>query len=746
MNNLLKINVFLLCVLPFSILGANTQAPHTVSGKVLFSYTDPAAETVFLAGDFNGWDAKRNPMERDNKGTWTITIPLPVGFHQYKFVVDGEWLPDPSNPAKVMNNYGEFNSTFYLDSEGVVELRTRVADEKAGLEAVGGKGKVYLALVWHQHQPYYLDASRDQLIAPWVRTHTTKDYYDMTAMLVEHPDIHLTVNLTPVLLHQLERWYVERLAPYYDRENNRIRAEAFLDQWEGKTDPWVDLMFTETADFTAEQEDLLYRNEWSCFSISHVIMNRFPEYRALREKPVETFTLQDKRNLKCWFWLANFDPDFLRAPVKLVTGDVVDLSDLVREEPGNIWFQTRPFSEADANRLVAEFYKIAVAVIPVHRALQYDPYTFSGQVELITTPYFHPILPLLDDIHSGKSDEDQAPDSVHFSFPVDAGFQVAKAVEAWRKWFGRSPTGMWPAEGSVSEAALEHFTEQGIQWVATGDGVLHRSRPEGNKADKPYYYQTADGKKINLFFRDTHLSDMIGFRYQRWQPEEAADDLIRLILENAPADKDDSVLLTILLDGENAWEWYVNDPDAKQFLHLFYQKLGEQQALGKIITVTPSEYLLGNPERGITPQAYGNERRLSHLFPGSWIRADFSTWVGEAEENRAWWWLNRVREDVEKTIGSPRWVITETGKTLDYLRVWDAMFAAEGSDWFWWYGDDQNTGSGDSRWDMLFRNHLHQVYKELNLEGFNITPVKIPSLMEGESAESGEDGAMAPGK
>lgn len=141
MNNLLKINVFLLCVLPFSILGANTQAPHTVSGKVLFSYTDPAAETVFLAGDFNGWDAKRNPMERDNKGTWTITIPLPVGFHQYKFVVDGEWLPDPSNPAKVMNNYGEFNSTFYLDSEELLNFAREWRMKRQDLKLLAGRGK-----------------------------------------------------------------------------------------------------------------------------------------------------------------------------------------------------------------------------------------------------------------------------------------------------------------------------------------------------------------------------------------------------------------------------------------------------------------------------------------------------------------------------------------------------------------------------------------------------------------------------
>ncbi len=719
------------------------------NGEVIFSLTSADAESVFLAGDFNGWGTTDTPMRNDGKGNWQIKIPLSVGFHEYKFIIDGEWTHDKSNPATVLNNYGQPNSVFYMNSLGEVELRAPSNNDNLNIDSrQTGEGFIYLSLIWHQHQPYYLDASKDQLVGPWVRTHTTKDYYDMTAMVAEFPDIHVTVNLTPVLLRQLEKYYVDRLKEFYNEIDNRINASAFLDRWKGKTDPWVDLMFKETADFDTEDDDYLFRDEWSCFSISRVVMDRFPEYAALREKSVDKFTVEDKRDLKCWFWLANFDPDFLTGAVELIDGSVVDLSDMVKTKSGPHWVRGRHFSEDDANRMVAEFYKIARAVVPIHRKLKYNAKKHTGQVELITTPLFHPILPLLIDAKAGMSESDQAPPDLDFQWEKDARVQIWFALDDHSSRFSVQTLGMWPAEGSVSQGVVDLIAVKGydVQWLATGDGVLGKSLPKGMSANTPYQVSGKSGKSIAVFFRDTHLSDLVGFKYQRMQPNDAADDLIRQILSKAPSSKEDTVQITILLDGENAWEWYEYDADAKQFLRSFYRKLSDLQVDGKLLTVTPAEYLNGNPKRKVTAHPVEALPMVEKLWSGSWIRADFSTWIGEAEENRAWQWLARTRKILEEfVISNPKISMFKPNSSL-LSGVFTAMFAAEGSDWTWWYGKDQNSGEGDARFDMLFRNHLIEVYKELKRAGCDVDVPDIPSLLDMGDDGKKSSGAMAPGE
>lgn len=728
--------LWMLMVVP-ACMAAKAGPPTMSDGIVHFAYDAPDADAVYLAGTFNAWDGTALAMEQDEDGLWRADIPLSVGFHEYKFVVGDSWLPDPANPASVTNNYGESNSILYVNAVGEVELRTNEGETDTE-EMPAGEGTVYLALVWHQHQPYYYDASADALIAPWVRTHITKDYYDMTSMLLEHPDIHVTMNLTPVLLRQIDEIYVKRIGPFLNREKNRINSVNFLTEWAGRTDPWIDLMLKDTEGFTEDENAYLFRNEWSAFSISRVVMARWPEYLALRDKPRDQFTVADKRDLKCFFYLANFDPRFLRGPVELVTGETVDLSDMVNEAEGPFWTLDRHFTEDDANRLVAEMVKIAEAIIPLHSAMMYDPAERTGQVEVTTTPYFHPILPLIENLHSGKSDSDQAPDSIQFAYPDDAAWQVELAAKAYQDWFGAPATGFWPAEGSVSQEVIDHFAMYGIQWLATGDGVLRKSMPEGMDADRPYSVRGPNGGEVAMVFRDTELSDLIGFAYQRSEPETAAEDLINRILAKAPEKKDDAMLLTVLLDGENAWEWYEQDPDAIEFLTAVYRKLGEMQEAGRIITVTPAEYLAGNPERNVPAHPVDSLDKIEALWPGSWIRADYSTWVGEDEENRAWAWLAKVRQDVDRILpGFNR---------SEYPGVWNAMGAAEGSDWFWWYGVDQNTGEGDTRWDRLYRAHLRQVYIELREAGFEVQTPEIPSLMDSGDVSDEAGGAMSRGQ
>ncbi len=682
-------------------------------------------------------------MQRQEHGIWRIAVSLEPGYHEYRFVVDGTWIADPTNPATTKNNYGEDNSVFVLGEDGSLEFRSsEEGDNVTTGERPQRDGTLYLALLWHQHQPYYLDAEADQLVGPWVRTHTTKDYYDMTAMVRDYPDIHVTVNLTPVLLTQIQTYYVERLGEFYNEETNRIDTDGFMAEWRGKTDPWIDLMFIPTDDFGVEEHEYLLTNLWNAFGMSQVQMDRFPEYAALRDLEPDEFTLQQKRNLKCWFFLAHFDPDFLRGPVELVTGLTVDLSDMISEEDGEIFRRGRDFSEDDANRLVAEAYKIAAAIVPLHASVAYNAETNEGQIEIITTPYFHPILPLINNIHAGQTSSDQAPEALTFGFPEDARRHVDLAVDEYRRLFGDSPRGMWPAEGSVSTEVLPLFADAGVEWVATGDGVLNRSLPIDLEPYSPY---VVDGQEdIAVIFRDTHLSDLLGFRYQQYEPEEAAEDFIRQLLSQAPEEEGSTRFLAVILDGENAWEWYARDMDAKRTLNEIYRLLSELYEEGTIVTVTPSEYIHGNPSRDIPAHPLEELPRIEEMWPGSWIRGDYSTWIGEEEENHAWYWLETVREDLINTVGPwPEPTDQLRPRHLGALSAWRALLAAEGSDWFWWYGDDQNAPGGDQLWDELYRAHLRQVYRFMQSGGYDIEMPDIPCLLVDPDRQTDEDGQGA---
>jgi alpha-amylase/alpha-mannosidase (GH57 family) len=733
--------IFVICLLTSS---AFCQPVVTYDG-ILFTFSASEAEVVHLAGDFNNWDPLNGPMEKVTDSLWTITVRLEPGHYQYRFVVDGQWMYDPMNPATMLNPYGEPHSVFHYKLDGTIAY---VAYEPGEVEITSDEyssagGTLYLAIVWHQHQPNYVDASKDQLIGPWVRTHATKDYYDMTAMLEKYPNVHVAVNLTPVLLMQIEEYYLNRLRPYYDAQNNRILADAFLERWKGHTDPWIDLMLTPTSEFGSEEEYFLYGSDWNCFGISQVQISRFPEYQALRDKPREDFTLQDKLDLKCWFYLAHFDPSFFWGAVQLATGETVDLRDMIEETSSNVFERSLPFSEGDANRLVAESIKVMDAILPLHRQMIYKPDSHQGQIEVTTTPFYHPILPLIFDSRTGDRKGDAYP---YFRKPRDAQIHARQAAESYREWFGQQVYGMWPGEGAVSQEVIPYYAQSGVKWIASGDGVLSKSTPKGMPLYSPYRCQGPDGSDVAMFFRHTALSDYIGFKYQAYDGEEAADDLIRKILSHRP-EVDQQRLLTIILDGENAWEWYRRDIDAKKLLNTFYRKLEALYQTKQVVTVTPIEYIEGNLERGVPSHPIASLPRINKLHAGSWIYADFSTWIGEKEENVAWQWLARVRKDLERTAGKYKTLPGNPTHPQQLVELaWQEMFSAEGSDWFWWYGDDQNAAGGERRFDHLFRSHLNQVYYYLNEAGYDIRAPEIPPILLIPEQEGTDQGATQRGE
>lgn len=543
--------------------------------------------------------------------------------------------------------------------------------------------KLYLALLWHQHQPVYKDAAHPTPAGsyrqPWVRLHAVRDYYSMAALAAEFPDVHLTINLVPALLWQL--------ADYLER---------------GATDRALDLTLRPAEALTdSEREELLstfFEANWHNQIFPH------PRYRELfsRRREGRPFGVQELRDLQMWFNLAWFGEEFREGEVRLATGEVASVRRFVERGQG--------FSQADVEAMVVEQYRAMRAILPLHRALQE-----SGQVEVSTTPFYHPILPLLVDTDRATLDRPGTSYPHRFAHPEDAAAQVRLAVDQYRRAFGISPRGMWPAEGAVGGLVIPVFAMAGPGWIATDRGVLARSGRWGYRIEDPDvlcqpYRAEEGGSALSVFFRDTELSDEIGFHLHGYpDAEEAAREYLGQVkarFARRVTGEDDRVL-TVALDGENAWGAYQDD--GRPFLRALYRLLADDS---EVQTVTFGEYLAGNPVRGVASHPLEGQARVHELFTGSWIDergsapgVDLGTWIGEPEENRAW-----------ELLGQTRDFLSERGATPEAApAAFQALYVAEGSDWFWWFGDDQDSGN-DAEFDDLYRTHLKNVYRALRAE------------------------------
>jgi alpha-amylase/alpha-mannosidase (GH57 family) len=619
---------------------------------------------------------------------------------------------------------------------------------------------VYLSLIWHQHQPSYEDSRKRALIGPWVRTHATKDYFDMAYRIRKYPNLHLTINLSSVLLNQLQTYYINRLKPFIHLANEEFRVEEFKTRYGGKTDPWLDLLITNSANFTAKQRDYLYnwsgKQAWNCFSVSENMIKWFPEYIKLipegmtigsfkGTKKRKNYTIQDRINLKFLFAVANFDPMFLRGPVRLPIrnerGEYVysRVHRWIRYEPGDSlnqaddrYYLKGKITEKDCQQLVVEIYKVLLSVMKIHKKLKYDPFTNRGQIELVTTPYYHPILPLMYDTDVMKVNQPDDPTPIAFSYPEDAKWQVRKGISLYKSIFRDVPSGMWPGEGSVSKDVIHIFSDEGIQWIATGPQVLAKSLGKNDihelsRDDLATFYNVKgmNNSSIGVLFRDLNISDDIAFNYPRMKPREAVNDFVKKILAYEKSNRPDP-LVTVLLDGENCWENFVYTHDGNEFLNLFYQTLDSLQKAGRIQTVTPIEYIKGNPHRNIKPHPLYSEPSIEELWPGCWFSPDFSVWIGEEEENTAWEYLGETR----KVFDELRLIYNPQHPNKYIKRAWEEMFAAEGSDWFWWYGNDQTApGGADLLFDINFRLHLKNVFYYLRRAGFDVKSPDFPPII-----------------
>lgn len=545
-----------------------------------------------------------------------------------------------------------------------------------GARAAGEEPVLNVAFVWHQHQPLYTDPVTGEVQLPWVRMHAIKDYYDMVAMYKQYPDLRATFNLVPSLIDQIDAYTGgERIDAY--QKAAAVPAEELDD---------------ETKRFLLER---FFDANWDN------VIGRFPRYKELLDKrgasaddesirtAMGRYTVQDFRDLQVWFDLAWFDPDFL-------TNDP-DLAALVR--------RGRDFTEADKALIHEKQVDIMGRVIDIHKEVQQ-----AGQIELMTTPYSHPILPLLYDTDLARvASPDLDLPGLRFAWPEDIERHLQLALDNYEANFGGRPKGLWPSEQAVSKHIVPAVARAGFEWIISSEGVLENTlglqlRGIGGTVVRPdllyqAYWAEHEGERVAILFRDIVLSDRVGFEYSGMRGRAAADDLLaylhraRRLLGKDAGEK----VVVIALDGENAWEHYEND--GKEFFHALYEGLSSDPLLR---TVTVSEYLAEHPPTAV----------LDDLWTGSWIGSDLETWIGEAEENIAWDQLALAR-DVLARYEAEHGDDSAHGDAI--AAAWKAMIAAQGSDWFWWYGDDQDSGN-DEAFDRLYRAHLQGVYDSLGME------------------------------
>jgi alpha-amylase/alpha-mannosidase (GH57 family) len=539
---------------------------------------------------------------------------------------------------------------------------------------------LYIAFIWHQHQPLYkcrdtsVSVSRGHYRLPWVRLHGTKDYLDLVLLLERYPKLHQTVNLVPSLILQLEDY---------------IAGTAF--------DPYLAVSLTPTEQLGREQQQFIVEHFFD--ANHHTLIDPHPRYAQLYQQRqekgqawcLENWQLQDYSDLLAWHNLAWIDPLFWDDPEI------------------QAWLQQgRNFSLSDRQRIYSKQRQILAQIIPQHRQMQ-----FKGQLEVTTTPYTHPILPLLADTNAGRvAVPNMTLPSHRFQWVEDIPRHLQKAWDLYQDRFGQTPRGLWPSEQSVSPQILPYIAKQGFKWICSDEAVLgwtlshffHRDGA-GNVLEpeilyQPYRLETPAGD-LAIVFRDHRLSDLIGFTYGSMQPKRAAADLVGHLeaiahsLKHRQGDGSTALeqpwLVTIALDGENCWEFY--HQDGKPFLENLYQTLSDHPEL-KLVTV--SEFLDSFPATA--------NLSADQLHSGSWVDGSFTTWIGDSAKNRAWDLLAEARAVLANHPEA-----TEENNS----EAWEALYAAEGSDWFWWFGEGHSSNQ-DAIFDRLFREHLCGIYKALN--------------------------------
>jgi len=522
------------------------------------------------------------------------------------------------------------------------------------------------------HQPLYKDLVTGEYRLPWTRFHALKDYYGMVKVLEDFPAVHQTFNLVPSMILQIQDYASGAAA-----------------------DPFLDCAIKPAEDLSEAEREFVLRYFFQA-NADHLIY-RYPRYgqlfdvwKACGANPraaMNHFSVQDLRDLQVLSQVAWFDEEFQEHD----------------EEVKALIAKGRDYSLDDQKLMARKEREILGQVVPV-----YKEFSARGQIEMSTTPFYHPILPLICDSDIAGVSHPGVTLPERFQYPQDALDQLKRARQYMQSQFGRAPVGLWPSEGSVSDAALALAAEAGFEWAASDNGVLARTVNQDAGPEVTYrsYLWRQNSRELRMIFRDHFLSDQVGFVYSGWRAEDAAANFLERIRENTRVmrDRGADVLVPIILDGENAWEYY--DHNGRPFLRELYRRIAESPDLAAL---TVSEAL-----------ALDTPRTIDHIHPGSWIDANFDIWIGAEEDNIAWEYLLAARRKFDELAPA----VSEQQRALAY----EELLISEGSDWCWWYGPE-HVSENRIEFDELYRQHLANVYHALGVAA--PAELSVPILRSG---------------
>ncbi len=541
---------------------------------------------------------------------------------------------------------------------------------------MANNGKTKVVFLWHMHQPDYRDIMTGEYYFPWTYLHAIKDYVDMAAHIEAQPAAKAVVNFAPILLEQLDD-YAQQIAAHLSN-GEKIKDAVLASLVEPHLPAPGSMAFVDLA-----QKYLRANRER--------MIERFPVYRELadlvksfQDKPFFSRYLNEQFlvDLGVWYhlsWLA----------------EIPRRSD---ERIQRLQLKERGFTLDDRRELLIIIGELVASIGPRYKKL-----ADNGQIELCMSPYAHPIIPLLIDLNSAKEAMPNVALPNATCYPDGrnrAKWHLNEGIKSFENYFGKRPRGCWASEGSLSDDTLKLLHEAKFDWAATGDSVLHNSlRAHENHSIATELQTTKQSLhrayefasvKINTFFRDDGLSDLIGFKYSTWHSDDAISDLVNHMVNIANAAKDTkNTVISVIMDGENAWEYFPEN--AFHFLHSLYERLTTHPLLE---LSTYSEVLdQQNPE----------PLRLPHLVAGSWVYGTFSTWIGDKDKNRGWDMLCDAKQQVDQALRKRNFSAEQLAQIEKQLAL------CEGSDWFWWFGD-YNPAQSVSDFEYLYRRHLMNLY------------------------------------
>ena len=531
-------------------------------------------------------------------------------------------------------------------------------------------------LYWHMHQPDYKVSSDGNYQQPWTYLHAIKDYVDMAMHLESVPNAHAVINFTPTLLDQIED-YAKQLNKF-TRKGTAIR------------DPLLAALADPSNSANGiDRVDLI---DWCMRAHEERVIQRYPAYKQLvdiniqvRENHYAHLYLSEQYviDLLIWYhlgWLA-----------ELVKKTDIRVKQLIKK--------AHSFDYDDCAKLLTVINELINSIIPRYREL-----ADKGQIELTTSPYAHPIIPLLIDFDSAAEAMPnlQKPESKGYPGGEErACWHIQEGIETFQRHFKFMPSGCWPSEGSVSTYTCKLLQDHGFKWTASGTNVFNNSvnlSSEKATINSDFQHHKANqlsDHDIVCFFRDDEISDLIGFEYSNWHADDAVANMVHRLLEIAQNTNHQSdSLVAIILDGENAWEHYPEN--GYYFLSTLYKQLSSHPAIN---LTTFSEHLEKNPKK----------QKLPHLVAGSWVYGTFSTWIGSPEKNLAWDMLCEAKAKFDEKIASGKLSKKEVKRAIIQLAK------CEGSDWFWWFGD-YNPAISVSSFEKLFRDNLIYLYELLHID------------------------------